>query len=84
MWLESPEIVAKIESQELDYRQFMKLEENHRRDHVSTTSHIFTKPSFLEKKLKDINSNVKLNIEGHQKEKEQFLQKLQEAKEKSE
>ena len=50
----------------------MKLEENHNLAHVSSQSHLFSKPTYLERKLKDINSNIKLNIEGHSKEKEYY------------
>jgi hypothetical protein len=80
MWLDNPEVVAKIESRDLDFRNFMKNPENQKAEPVGRTSHKFDKPTYLEKKLKEVEMQVKHSQERHQKDKEFFLSKISEAK----
>jgi hypothetical protein len=73
MWIDSDELVRKIQNKEIDYRQFMEVSENQSRPHVSDSSHFFAKPVSLETRIAKIISDFKISSERHSKSKEEFL-----------
>ena len=81
MWLENQALIKRLETGEIDYRTLMQNNDNKTKTYVCETSNKFDKPDYLEERIKEVLDRIKVQSERSQKDKEYFMAKVQDTKE---